>query len=316
MQPPQISIRCSSGPQNTVASVGQLSTHLDGVVEDNREDIRAALRNFRVATLNVNKLMDQLNQIAAENRRPIRQFTEGSLPDLSALIIDARITVNKATAVLDSLQRNPVRFIFGDKMKEGVPAQMTRGGGGCPAGQPPAHFCRPGRGVSRPGRDRLRVGRRAAGAPVHPCTGAEFPAGASPRQMVARRRRAHRRASARHLANCADERPVSGRILRRGRMDRQRPGDGTAFADPVVPEYRPPSGSRVVAPDFRDGFLAAVKPAENSRSRKMLRGRRKRPSCSRRLCCACRAEHPSQPRVSRRQLRSVPYSSRSGHGSL
>jgi paraquat-inducible protein B len=109
------------GAQNTVAGVGQLSTHLDGVVQDNREDIRAALRNFRAATLNANKLFDQLNQIAVENRRPIRQFTEGSLPDLSALIIDARITVNKATAVLDGLQRNPVRFIFGDKMKEGVP---------------------------------------------------------------------------------------------------------------------------------------------------------------------------------------------------
>ena len=109
------------GAQNTVAGVGQLSTHLDGAVQDNREDIRAALRNFRGATLNANKLLDQLNQIAAENRRPIRQFTEGSLPDLSALIIDARITVNKATAVLDNLQRNPVRFIFGDKMKEGGP---------------------------------------------------------------------------------------------------------------------------------------------------------------------------------------------------
>jgi len=109
------------GAQNTVAGVGQLSTHLDGVVQDNREDIRAALRNFREATLNANRLMDQLNQIAAENRRPIRQFTEGSLPDLAALIIDARTTVNKATAVLDSLERNPVRFIFGDKMKEGVP---------------------------------------------------------------------------------------------------------------------------------------------------------------------------------------------------
>jgi len=109
------------GAENTVAGAGQLIKHLDGVVEDNREDIRAALRNFRVAALNANKLLDQLNQIAAENRRPIRQFTEGSLPDLSALIIDARITVNKATSVLDGLQRNPVRFIFGDKMKEGVP---------------------------------------------------------------------------------------------------------------------------------------------------------------------------------------------------
>ena len=109
------------GAENTVAGVGRLSAHLDGVVQDNREDIRAALRNFREATLHADKLLDQLNKIAAANRRPVRQFTEGSLPDLAALIIDARITVNKATAVLDNLQRNPVRFIFGDKMKEGVP---------------------------------------------------------------------------------------------------------------------------------------------------------------------------------------------------
>ena len=109
------------GAENTVASAGLLAKHLDSVVEDNREDIRAALRNFRQAMLNANKLLDHLDQIAAENRRPIRQFTEGSLPDLSALIIDARFTVNKATAVLDDLQHNPVRFIFGDKMKEGVP---------------------------------------------------------------------------------------------------------------------------------------------------------------------------------------------------
>jgi phospholipid/cholesterol/gamma-HCH transport system substrate-binding protein len=108
------------GAENTVASAGQLIKHVDGVVQDNRENIRATLHNFREATLNANKLVDQLNQIASENRRPIRQFTEGSLPDLAALIIDARTTVNKATAVLDSLERNPARFIFGNKMDQGV----------------------------------------------------------------------------------------------------------------------------------------------------------------------------------------------------
>lgn len=108
------------GAQSTVASAGQLTKHLDGVVQDNREDIKAMLRNFREATVTVNKLMDQLNQIAATNRAPIRQFTEGTLPDLRALIIDARTTVNKATAVLDSLERNPTRFIFGNKMGQGV----------------------------------------------------------------------------------------------------------------------------------------------------------------------------------------------------
>jgi paraquat-inducible protein B len=105
---------------NTIASAGQLTRHLDGVVQDNRDEIRATIRNFREVTASANKLMDQLNQIAASNRSPIKQFTEGTLPDLTALIIDARTTVNKATAVLDSLERNPTRFIFGNRMGQGV----------------------------------------------------------------------------------------------------------------------------------------------------------------------------------------------------
>jgi len=64
--------------------------------------------------------MDQLHQIAASNRIPIKQFTEGTLPDLTALIVDARATVNKATAVLDSLERNPTRSIFGNKIGQGI----------------------------------------------------------------------------------------------------------------------------------------------------------------------------------------------------
>jgi phospholipid/cholesterol/gamma-HCH transport system substrate-binding protein len=105
---------------SALVSVGQLTTRLNSVVQDNREDIRATLRNFREAAAAVAKLMDQLNQVVATNRPPIRNFTEGTLPDLTALIIDARTTVNKATAVLDSIERNPTRFLFGNRLGQGV----------------------------------------------------------------------------------------------------------------------------------------------------------------------------------------------------
>ncbi len=105
---------------NTIVGAGQLTTHLDGVVQSNREDIRATIRNFRENTVSLNKLIDQLNQVATANRIPIRQFMDGTLPDLGALIIDTRTTVNKATAVLDSLERNPTRFIFGNRSGHGV----------------------------------------------------------------------------------------------------------------------------------------------------------------------------------------------------
>jgi len=109
-----------NGVEDTVATAGQLTKHLDGVVQDNREDIRTMIRTFREATVTVNKLTDQLNQVVTTNRVPLRHFTEGTLPDLTALIIDARTTVNRASAILDSLQRNPTRFIFGNRMGQGV----------------------------------------------------------------------------------------------------------------------------------------------------------------------------------------------------
>ena len=105
---------------SALVSAGQLTARLNSVVQDNREDIRATLRNFREAAVAVAKLMDQLNQVVATNRLPIRNFTEGTLPDLTALIIDARTTVNKATAVLDSIERNPTRFLFGNRLGQGV----------------------------------------------------------------------------------------------------------------------------------------------------------------------------------------------------
>jgi paraquat-inducible protein B len=105
---------------NTIAGAGQLTTHLDEVVQSNREDIRAIFKNFRQNTVSLNKLIDQLNQVTTANRIPLRQFMDGTLPDFGALIIDTRNTVNKATAVLDSLERNPTRFIFGNKMGQGI----------------------------------------------------------------------------------------------------------------------------------------------------------------------------------------------------
>jgi paraquat-inducible protein B len=104
----------------TLSSLDRLSGRLNGVVEENRPDIAAALRNFRDATVSTRRLLDQLNQIAADNRKPIRQFTEGSLPDLTGLILDARAAVDKAATVLDSIERNPTRFLFGNRTGHGV----------------------------------------------------------------------------------------------------------------------------------------------------------------------------------------------------
>jgi phospholipid/cholesterol/gamma-HCH transport system substrate-binding protein len=142
-----VSIGPVIGRADSVAGVHQLTGHLDGLVQENREDSRASLRNFRQATVSADKLMDQLNGVVAENRRPIRQLTEGSLPDLSALIIDTRTAVGKATTILDSIERNPTRFIFGNMMEQGIQLKW-----------PVGSFCRHDHGVPPPSHLGLRIG--------------------------------------------------------------------------------------------------------------------------------------------------------------
>jgi paraquat-inducible protein B len=105
---------------DTLAGIDRLAGHLDGVVQENRDDISVSLRNVRRGTASLDKLMEQLNGVVAESRAPIRRFTEGSLPDLSELIVDTRTAVDKTTTILDSIEPNPTRFIFGNKTSEGV----------------------------------------------------------------------------------------------------------------------------------------------------------------------------------------------------
>jgi hypothetical protein len=119
-----VSISPVIGRADSVAGVHQLTGYLDGLVQENREDIRASLRNFRQATVSADKLMDQLNGVVAENRRPICQLTEGSLPDLSALITDTRTAAGKATTILDSIE--PYWLYFRQHDGAGDPAQMSR----------------------------------------------------------------------------------------------------------------------------------------------------------------------------------------------
>src|SRR5215471_6436613 len=136
------------------------------------------------------------------------------------------------------------------------------GSGGGPAAKPPTHPRRCRRRSIGPRRELLRAGRRLTAPSVHPDAGNRFPAPTASREMVARRRRAHRCASDRYLAHRTHERAVSGRVLRRRGVDRQCPGDGAAIADTVVSEHRPSPGRGADAPDLGDGFLAAVESAK------------------------------------------------------
>jgi len=67
-------------------------------------------------------MADQVNNLAAENRQGLRDFTENGLYEITGLAQDAQRMVNQITRVAEQLERDPGRFLFGDR-GQGVRAE-------------------------------------------------------------------------------------------------------------------------------------------------------------------------------------------------
>jgi phospholipid/cholesterol/gamma-HCH transport system substrate-binding protein len=83
--------------KNTLHNTDNLEAHVD-----------VTLREFDAAA-------QHIDQLIQENRPGIRDFTQGGLTDLRRLISDTRVLVAGLTRVASELERDPSRFIWGDR---------------------------------------------------------------------------------------------------------------------------------------------------------------------------------------------------------
>jgi phospholipid/cholesterol/gamma-HCH transport system substrate-binding protein len=63
----------------------------------------------------LNRLLSDLDAVVQENRQPLHDFSQNGLNELSQLIIDVRHLVAGLNRVADDLQRDPARFLFGER---------------------------------------------------------------------------------------------------------------------------------------------------------------------------------------------------------
>jgi phospholipid/cholesterol/gamma-HCH transport system substrate-binding protein len=63
----------------------------------------------------LDRLADHLDGLVQEDRPTLRDFGQNGLSQLSQLIVDARGLVASLNRVADQLQRDPSRFLFGDR---------------------------------------------------------------------------------------------------------------------------------------------------------------------------------------------------------
>lgn len=83
-------------------------------VGDNAGESIVALRQ---AADQVTKLAGQLDTMVAENREPIHDFTSTGLYEMTQVMTEIRLLVASLTRVSAQIERDPARFLFGDRQK-------------------------------------------------------------------------------------------------------------------------------------------------------------------------------------------------------
>jgi len=89
---------------NALVEVQKTLTSANGIIND----LTPTAKQLNTAT-------GHLDAMLQENRPGLKDFTQGGLNDLHALISDARVLVAGLTRVVAEIERDPTRFLFGEK---------------------------------------------------------------------------------------------------------------------------------------------------------------------------------------------------------
>jgi paraquat-inducible protein B len=106
----------------TTGVVRETAKAVNQILQNNQEKIGPLLDELTATAISVRRMADQVNNLVAENRAGLRDFTQSGLYEYTGLAQDAQRMVDEITRVTEELQRDPARFLFGDRAG-GVAAQ-------------------------------------------------------------------------------------------------------------------------------------------------------------------------------------------------
>jgi paraquat-inducible protein B len=108
--------------QAATDDVRRAAQTLEDILQTNRDAIGAMIDEWTVAASATRRMADQVERLVAENRQGLRDFTQGGLYEYSGLAQDAQRLVDQITRVTEELERDPARFLFGDRA-QGISAE-------------------------------------------------------------------------------------------------------------------------------------------------------------------------------------------------
>ena len=101
--------------------VSDTAATLDQTLQANRDAIGSLINDWTATAGSVRRMADQINAAIAENRPGLRDFTQTGLYEYSGLAQDAQRMVDQITRVADELERDPARFLLGNRTQGVAP---------------------------------------------------------------------------------------------------------------------------------------------------------------------------------------------------
>lgn len=117
--------------ESTVTQIGSMSTEIEGLAKDLRTELTSddgslsklivnadtALSRVTLAADSVNSAANELDTILSENRGGFAELGSNGLFELTQFLQEARLLVASLSRISKQLERDPARFLLGDRLQ-------------------------------------------------------------------------------------------------------------------------------------------------------------------------------------------------------
>lgn len=100
-----------------IAGIGTIADQLG----DPETGVSSVIATAREAAAAISRMADQINNAVAENRDGLKDFTQGTLPEVDGLVLDLERLAQTLNRVAEQIERDPPGFLFGRSEREGLP---------------------------------------------------------------------------------------------------------------------------------------------------------------------------------------------------
>ncbi len=98
-------------------AVDVLATTLDESVAGTTDEVGKLIKDLRGSARGFSSMTKEIQDLVAETREPLRDFTSSGLYELNTLLVEARAPLAGLNRVTTEVGRDPARFLFGDQQE-------------------------------------------------------------------------------------------------------------------------------------------------------------------------------------------------------